>query len=115
MVFLINHIDAQHVTERSFYIEIITGHVNTLGAATIIYTPVLAKMPVPRTGSCGSLYVTVMIAMFTKYLRPICHQYARTYYQKQPRHTRDAIFVIHVQNVEGRVNLDLCHGHGYLC
>ena len=27
-----NHIDAQHVTERSFYTEIITGHVNSLGA-----------------------------------------------------------------------------------
>ena len=32
IVFLINHIDAQHVTERSFYTEIITGHVNNLGA-----------------------------------------------------------------------------------
>ena len=32
IVFLINHIDAQHVTEQSFYTEIITGHVNSLGA-----------------------------------------------------------------------------------
>ena len=30
-VFLINHIDAQHVTEQSFYTEIITSHVNSLG------------------------------------------------------------------------------------
>ena len=32
IVFLINHIDAQHVIERSLYNEIITGHVNSLGA-----------------------------------------------------------------------------------
>ena len=71
-----------------YNIEIITGHVNSLGAAYI-----QKKMPVPRTGLHVSLSVTVMIAMFTKCLRPICHQYARTYYQKQPCHTRDAILV----------------------
>ena len=31
-LFLINHINAQHVTEWLFYTEIITGHVNSLGA-----------------------------------------------------------------------------------
>ena len=63
-------------------------------------------MPVPRTGLRVRLYVTVMIAMFTKCLRPICHQYARTYYQKQPRHTRQ--YSLNVQNIEGRV--DSCAG-----
>ena len=32
LYFLINHTDAQHVTELLFYTEIITGHVNSLGA-----------------------------------------------------------------------------------
>ena len=57
-------------------------------------------MPVSRKGYLGSSYVTVIVAVFVKCLRPICHQYARdclrerqTYYQKQPRHTRDAILV----------------------
>ena len=31
LYFLINHVSAQHVTERSFYTEIITGRVNSLG------------------------------------------------------------------------------------
>ena len=44
-----------------------------LRGVTFIYT---RKMPVPRTGLRVSLYVSVMIAMFTKCLRPICHQYA---------------------------------------
>ena len=43
--------------------------------------------------------------MFTKCLRPICHQYARTYYQNQLRQTRDAILIA-FKNVESRVNLD---------
>ena len=51
------------------------------------------KITVPRTGLRVSLYVTVMIAMFTNCLRPICHQYARTYYQKQPCQARNAILV----------------------
>ena len=33
LYFLFNHINAQHITERSFYIGIITGQVNSLGAA----------------------------------------------------------------------------------
>ena len=34
----------------------------------------------------------------------ICYQYARKYYQKQLRHMMQ--YSLHVQNVEGRVNLD---------
>ena len=39
VVFLINHIDAQHVTERSFYTEIMTVMLIVLapGGATFIY------------------------------------------------------------------------------
>ena len=52
--------------------------------------------------------------MFTKCLRPICHQYTRdclrerqTYYQKQLYHARDAIS-LHVRDIEGCV--DTCVG-----
>ena len=92
IVFFINHIDAQHITERSFYTEVVTSHVNKSWhrVAPLLY--ILAKMPVP--------YVIVMIAMFTKCLRPICHQFAQdclrehqTNYQKQRRHVRDAILI----------------------
>ena len=53
-----------------------------------------------------------MIAMFTKCLRPICHQYARDCLRDVKRITRNnrvthvIQYSLHVRNVEGRVDLD---------
>ena len=51
-------------------------------------------MPVHRTGLCGSLYVTVIIAMFTERIT------------RNDRITHMMQYSLHLQNVEGRLNLD---------
>ena len=68
---------------------------------------ILEKMPVPRTGLHGSLYVTVMAEMFTKCLGS--GQYAINTLERINRNNRVTHvmqYSLHVQNVESGVNLD---------
>ena len=71
--------------------------------ATFIYA---RKMPVPRMGLRVSLYVTVMIAMFTKCLR----QYAINTLERITETTASHVmqYSLNVQNMEDRV--DTCVG-----